>query len=104
MRHMLGLDNMKHKIATLVQIETAQGCLRPEVALPIYHLFAAGPLGRGEFIQMTGLGERTGRNALAAALKCGIVTAQTSHSPIKFAMPIDALPILMPHLYASLDN
>lgn len=101
MRGMLALDSMKEKINALVLIETAKGRLRAEAALPIYHLFAAGPATRGEFIQMTGLGERTGRSALSAALKYGLVVSDTSHAPVRFAFPLESLPILLPALYGT---
>lgn len=101
MSRMLALNSMKEKIKASVLIETAKGRLRAEAALPIYHLFAAGPATRGEFIQMTGLGERTGRSLLAAALKCGLVASDTSHAPVRFAFPLDSLPILLPALYGA---
>lgn len=103
MMEMLALGSMKAKIMAAVQIEVAKGRLRTQAALPIYHLFAAGPLTRGEFIQMTGLGERTGRSLLAAALKGGLVTSNTSHAPVRFAFPLEALPILLPALYGPGD-
>ncbi|WP_250157087.1 Fic family protein [Achromobacter deleyi] len=99
MSEMLALDSMKAKIKAAVQIEAAKGLLREEVALPIYHLFAAGPTTRGEFIQMTGLGERTGRSALSAALKCGLVASETSRAPVRFGFPLASLSVLLPALY-----
>ncbi|MFD4836507.1 Fic family protein [Achromobacter sp. NPDC058515] len=99
MSSMLALDSMKTKIKAAVQIEAAKGLLREEAVLPIYHVFAAGPASRGEFIQMTGLGERTGRSVLSAALKCGLVASETSRAPVRFAFPLDALPVLLPALY-----
>lgn len=66
---------------------------------PFNHVFAAGPASRGEFIRMTGLGERTGRAVLSAALKCGLVTSETHRAPVRFAFPIDCLPVLLPALY-----
>lgn len=101
MSSMLALDSMKAKIMAVVLIESAKGRLRAEAALPLYHLFAAGPTTRGEFIQMTGLGERSGRSLLAAALKCGLVASDTSHAPVRFAFPVDSLPILLPALYGA---
>jgi Fic family protein len=101
MRNMLALDSMKAKINACVLIETARGRLRAEAALPIYHLFAAGPATRGEFIQMTGLSERTGRSLLSAALKCGLVASDSSHAPVRFAFSLESLPILLPALYGA---
>lgn len=104
MAQMLMLDSMKAKIHAVVQIESAHGRLRPEAALPLYHLFAAGPVTRGEFIQMTGLGERTGRSLLAAALKSGLAASDTPRGPVRFAFPLDALPVLLPSLYGGVDD
>jgi len=99
MSTMLALDGMKLRIKTAVHSEVARRLLRPEVALPVYHLFAAGPLTRGEFIQMTGLADRTGRAALSEALKSGLVASDTSHAPVRFAFPVEMLPTLLPDLY-----
>ncbi|MCW3152797.1 Fic family protein [Achromobacter spanius] len=104
MTRMLALDSMKTKIHAAVQVETAHGRLRAEAALPIYFLFAAGPVSRGEFIQMTGLGERTGRSLLAAALKSGLVASDTPRGPVRFAFALDALPLLLPSLYGGVDD
>jgi len=73
-------------------------------ALPLYHLFAAGPVTRGEFIQMTGLGERTGGSLLAAALKSGLAASDSPRGPVRFAFPLDALPVLLPSLYGGVDD
>ena len=99
MSDMLSLDSMRRKILAAVQVAAARHGLRTEAALPIYHLFAAGPLARGDFIRMTGLAERTGRAVLAATLKYGLAVSDTSHAPVRFAFPIAALPILLPALY-----
>ncbi len=44
---------------------TENKLMRQEAILPLYHTFAAGPLQRGEFAQMSELGERTARTLLA---------------------------------------
>lgn len=99
MTQMLALDSMKKKILAAVQVEAVKGTLRREAALPIYHLFAAGPISRGEFIQMTGLGERTGRSLLAATLKSGLAVSDNARGPVRFGFPLDSLPVLLPALY-----
>jgi hypothetical protein len=72
---------------------------RPEVELPLYHLFAAGPVSRGEFQQLTGLPQRTAVRVLQGLLKDGIVTSASRHAPVLPALPLDALPLLLPGLY-----
>lgn len=100
MSETLDLDSMKKKIEALIQFEVAHGRLRPEASLPLYYLFAAGPATRGEFIQMTGLAERTGRALLSELIKRGLVESDTSHAPVRFAFPLFALRFLFPMLYS----
>jgi hypothetical protein len=61
MAKMLALDGMKVRISTLISFRSKLDTnIREAATLPLYHLFAAGPTPRGEFIQMTGLPERSG--------------------------------------------
>jgi hypothetical protein len=61
---MFHLDGMKTRIQALISFRAAHDKrIRPEAALPLYHLFLAGPTARGEFQQMTGLGERCSRTS-----------------------------------------
>lgn len=101
MSEMLDLDAMKGRIASLILAEAhgSKKRFRQEAILPLYHLFAAGPTSRGEFVQMTGLGERTGRNLLSELVKSGLVASSSSHAPVQFAFPLFAQPILFPALY-----
>ncbi|MDB5769660.1 MAG: Fic family protein, partial [Burkholderia sp.] len=69
MARMLELDGMKRRIEALITFRAAHDKnIRPEAILPLYHVFAAGPVTRGEFNQMTGLGERTARSLLSRLL------------------------------------
>jgi hypothetical protein len=67
--------------------------------MPLYHLFIAGPLNRGEFLQMTGLGERSARSLLSRLIDTGLVKSKNHKSPVQFAFPLSALQFLMPNLY-----
>lgn len=100
MHKMLDLDGMKRRIAALITFRaTEDRQLRPQAILPLHHTFAAGPLSRGEFTQMTGLGERTARTLLARLLKTGLLQSDTPLGPVRFALPLDALQFLLPELY-----
>ena len=100
MTRMLDLGQMKERIRGLVSFRAAQDkALRMEAVLPLYHLFAAGPLARGEFQQMTGLGERVSRALLSRLLAIGLVKSASHVSPVAFALPLDALQFLLPDLY-----
>jgi DNA-binding IclR family transcriptional regulator len=73
--------------------------MRAEAILPLYHVFAAGPVTRGEFGQLTGLGERTARSLLSRLLATGLVVNDSPLGPVRFGLPLDALQFLLPELY-----
>lgn len=100
MTRMFDLDGMKTRIQALVTFRAAHDKrIRLEAALPLYHLFLAGPTSRREFQQMTGLGERTARNLLSHLIETGLVTSAGHVAPVRIAFPLDALQFLLPELY-----
>lgn len=100
MAGLLDLDGMKTRIQALVAFRSAHDKgYRAEAALPLYHLFLAGPTPRGEFQQMTGLGERTARALLSHLIESGLVASEGHTAPVRFAFPLDALQFLLPELY-----
>jgi Fic family protein len=100
MAKMLDLDGMKTRIKALISFRSSQDkAVRHEAVSPLYHLFLAGPTPRGEFIQMTGLGERTGRALLSRLIETGLVLSSGHKAPVAFAFPLDALQFLLPDLY-----
>jgi Fic family protein len=100
MTRMFHLDGMRTRIQALISFRAAHDKrIRPEAALPLYHLFLAGPTARGEFQQMTGLGERTARTLLSNLLEAGLVASAGHVAPVRFAFPLDALQFLLPELY-----
>ena len=54
---------------------------------------------RSRFIAMTGLGERTGRRVLASLLDYGVLSAESSRSPVAFTVPLKSLKYLFPNLW-----
>jgi hypothetical protein len=100
MSRMLDFDGMKRRIEALVTFRRAHDkAIRLEAALPLYHTFAAGPLTRREFIQMTGLGERTARGLMARLLQDGLLQSDAAAGPVRWGLPLDALQFLFPELY-----
>jgi len=100
MTNMLDLDGMKQRIEPLITYRAAHDKeIRQEAILPLHHLFAAGSVSRGDFVQMTGLGERTGRNLLARLLATKLVVSDSARGPVRFGLPLDALNFLLPELY-----
>lgn len=104
MAKMLALDEMKKRIEALVLVRQAQDkAMRPQAVLPLYHTFAAGPLTRREFIQMTGLGERTARTLLSHLLTSGFLVSDTVLGPVRFGLPMHSLQFLLPQLYPEIN-
>lgn len=100
MGKMLDLDGMKRRIEALVIFRTRHDKgLRAEAILPLFHVFAAGPVLRGEFAQLTGLGERTSRSLLSRLLSTGLMVSDTALGPVRFGLPLDSLQFLFPELY-----
>lgn len=102
MTRMLDLDDLKTRTAALVTIRSHQRGMqdyRAEAILPLQHVIALGPVTRGEFVQMTGLGERTGRKVLAQLLADGVLQSDSPKGPVRIGFPLDTLNVLFPNLY-----
>ena len=100
MEKMLNLPEMRKNIEALISFRSSQDKeIRREAIAPLYHLYLAGPTKRGDFLQMTGLGERTARSLLSKLLQSGIVTSENHKAPVKLAFPLDSLQFLLPNLY-----
>ena len=100
MEKMLNLSEMRRHIEALIFFWASQDkAIRKEAIAPLYHLYLAGPTKRGDFLQMTGLGERTARSLLSRLLETGLVISDGHKSPVQFAFPLDSLQFLLPNLY-----
>lgn len=100
MSRLLNLDEMKERILAMVIFKSRTGAkLKIEVALALHHLFAAGPVTRAEFKQLTGLGDRTAQAQLALLLKSGLVESKGALGPVRIAFPLSSLQFLFPDLY-----
>lgn len=100
MARMLALDGIKQRIEALVVFRSMQDkAMRREAILPLIHIFALGPVSRGEFAQMTGLGERNARSLLAKLIADQLLVSDTPYGHVRFGLPLDALHFLFPSLY-----
>ncbi|RWA52242.1 cell filamentation protein Fic [Cupriavidus sp. UYMSc13B] len=104
MNAMLDTKGLRERIQALVLFRSQLSTYpeyRTEAVLPLHHVLVAGPVSRGDFIQMTGLGERTGRKLLSQLLKDGLlVTEEDSHrGAVEIGFPLDTLNFLFPNLY-----
>jgi len=107
MRDMLELDALRDRLRQLLrhlqenpwQIGSERSTVKVEALEALHYAAVAGPLERGRFVAMTGLGERTGRRVLASLIDFGVLTADTSRAPVSFAVPLRALRFLFPRLW-----
>ncbi len=100
MGEMLALDQFRERLRGYLILRSQQDKgIRPEAELPLYHLFLAGDITRGEFKQMTGLASRTSDSLLAALLKSDLVESETPKGALRFGLPLDALAYYFPRLY-----
>ncbi len=100
MGRLLDLDAMKDRILALITYRAETGkVLKREVALALHHVFAAGPVGRGDFKRLTGFSDRTGQRQLQALLTDGLLLSDSALGPVRFGLPLDALQFLFPDLY-----
>ena len=98
----LELATLKDRLAALVLVRSQQGKVaeyRAEAILPLHHVLAVGPVSRGDFIQMTGLGERTGRKLLARLLQDRLLQSNSPKGELRIGFPLDSLHLLFPNLY-----
>jgi Fic family protein len=104
MSDMLDLDNFKQRLEALIIFRSTQdSAYRREAILPLLHVFALGPVSRGEFSQMTGLKERTARSLMSRLLDAGLLVSDQPKGPVRMGLPIDALGMLFPRLYPEVE-
>lgn len=102
MAQALDLDSLKDRLAGLVLVRSQMGdaaLYRPEAIVALHHVLAVGPVARGEFVQMTGLAERTGRKVLSKLLEDGLLQSDTPKGAVRIGFPLDSLHLLFPNLY-----
>jgi Fic family protein len=106
MSAMMDLHTLRDRIAAYVVVKgRAEGIkeYREECILALQTVATSGAVSRGDFVRMTGLGERTGRAALSRFLKDGLLRpagdAQHHRSYVGIGFPISSLNVLFPNLY-----
>ena len=102
MTQVLALDKLKDSIATLMLLRSQHPQYKnysTKATLALHHVLLAGPVTRGEFMGMTGLPTRSASRVLSQLLQDGLLRSETPKGPVTFHFPLDALHILLPHLY-----
>lgn len=76
---------------------------REEAVLPMQVLAAKGTLSRGDFIRMTGLGERTARKVVSRFIADGLILSDGPKASLALGLPMASLGTLLPNLYPEID-
>lgn len=100
MTQLLQPQTLKTRLEALIRVRTAEReGYRTELILPLLHVLATGPVSRGDFARMTGLGETTARKSMSQLLKDGLLKSDSHRSEVRIGIPLDSLNILFPNLY-----
>jgi Fic family protein len=104
MSRMLALEGIQQRIEALIIFKsTHDKAIRREAVLPLIHVFGQGPVTRGDFSQMTGLGERNARSLISRLLADGLLVSDSMYGPVRFGLPLNCLGMLFPNLYPEVD-
>ena len=99
---MLNLGAIEQRLAACLSFERAsvKTGVRVETSQPLHHLFVTGlEIERGEFKRMTGLGDRTAVNLIAALVRRGRLRSDTVQGKVRFSLPLHALRFYFPALW-----
>lgn len=101
MATMLNMQTIRNRIKACLAYESSQtgSGIRMDAELALYMLFTSGPMERGEFKQITGLGLRTAESLLSALEKRGLVRSDTPKGKLIFGVPFHALRFYFPNLW-----
>ena len=101
MATMLNMQTIRDRIRACLAFESSQSGsgINMGAELALYILFTAGPMERGEFKQITGLGIRTAERLLQALEKRGLVRSDTPKGKLIFGVPFHALRFYFPNLW-----
>ena len=99
MRGLIEPARLRSRIALWAEEETRAGALPPKSGQVLEALLYRGELPRGEIPALLGIGDRQARRITAELIKAGVVTAETSKSPLKLAFPARLAGRWMPGLF-----
>lgn len=102
MSRMFDFDGLRDRIAALVAVRQQSSdyaYYRREAIEPLHHVLVLGPVGRGDFVRMMGIPERTAQRTLTQLVKDGLLVSDGPKQPVRIGLPLDALSVLFPSLY-----
>jgi Fic family protein len=99
MQGLFEFEALGARIDQYVRLEAGLGDIGPRVSLLLSDALYRGEFPRGDAGRIAGMGERTGRTALAAAVGAGLLKSQTPKSPVRLALPAKVLGTYFPRLF-----
>jgi Fic family protein len=107
MRVRLDLASLRDRLKSLLlhlqqqpwEIGSEKSVVKIDALEALHYVAMAGPVERSRFVAMTGLGERTARRVLTSLLDFGVLTEESSRSPVAFGVPLASLRFLFPNLW-----
>jgi hypothetical protein len=112
MRDLLGLDQLKGRLADLLRwlgahpwsIGSESSVVKIEALEALHYVAISGPLERVRFTAMTGLPPRTVRRVLASLLGFGVLREASRRSPVRFGVPLASLRFIFPKLWPEAES
>jgi Fic family protein len=99
MEKLLEMDALADRIERYARLEADLGEAGERVFLLLREALFRGEFPRGEAGRIAGAGERTGRAALATAVRAGLLKSSTPKSPVRLALPAKVLGTYFPKLF-----
>ena len=99
MRGLIEPSLLKSRIALWAEEETRMGRLPPQSGQILEALLYRGTLPRGDVPALLGIGDRQARRITADLIEAGVITAETTKSPLKLAFPARLAGRWMPGLF-----
>lgn len=108
MRERLDLASLRDRLKSLLlhlqehpwKFGSEKSVVKIDALEALHYVAMVGPVERSRFVAMTGLGDRrVGRRVLASLLNFGVLTEESSRSPVSFGVPLSSLRFLFPNLW-----
>lgn len=112
MRTLLDLRTFRDRLTDLLiylqhnpwPMGNGSSVIKPQALEPLHYAALSGPLERGQFIRMMGLGERTGRRVLSSLLAYGLLSAPSHVAPVSFSITLPSLRFIFPRLWPEAET
>jgi len=92
-------ERLRARVLLWAEEETRLGKLPPRANTLLEHALLRGNIARGDVTSLLGVSERSARRLTAALLDAGVVTSESTKTPLKLAFPASLTLRWMPGLF-----